>query len=87
MLKGCKQLEQPEADRKHWHVVVMPLLENNTKEEGRRVSLGDSVAGPDLLMGQMYALLQERCSEGWPFRMKHGKGELLPDTEPELYSF
>lgn len=80
VFKGCKQLEQPEADRKHWWVAVMPHPENTTKEVGRAVDLANCrvapAAGPGFLMGQMQALLQERCSEGWALRMKRGKGEL-----------
>ena len=49
-LKGYKLLEQPGAGRKHWYVVVTPLLENTTKKAGRRVSLGNSGAGPGLLI-------------------------------------
>ena len=49
-LKGYKLLEQPRAGRKHWCVVVTPLLENTTKKAGRRVSLGNSGAGPGLLI-------------------------------------
>lgn len=37
MLKGSK-LQQPEADRKQWCVVVMPPLENTSKRSGRGAS-------------------------------------------------
>lgn len=66
-LKGGKPLEQPEADRKHRYVVVMPLLEDNTEKASRKVNLGDTgmvpAAGLGLWTGLSHAFLQERCSE------------------------
>ena len=45
MLKGSNA-EQPEADRKHWCVEVMPLLENTTEEAGGGAKPGNSREAP-----------------------------------------
>lgn len=49
-------------DRKRRCGVVIPLLENNTKETGKRVNLGDSrmmpAAGPGLWTNQSHDFLQ-----------------------------
>lgn len=90
MLKGSK-LQQPETDRKHWCVVVPPLLENTTKETGRGPNLGTLSSGtscwPWPTDGSNGCSSPGKAPRGRSFRMQCEKGELSPDAGAEFYSF